>query len=254
VAGTFYPRRAEELSALVDSLLEAVGATEKPEAPRAFVVPHAGLMCSGPTAATAYARVNPSARTVALLGPSHYVKAPGLTVPAAGAWATPLGEVLVDLELCDRLAQNGLVVRDDRPHRHEHSLEVQLPFLQRVLAGDWACVPIAVGPGRPVHVADCLDALTSDPSVLVLTSTDLSHYHDEAEAHRLDRRTCRAVLDRDPDSIGYDDACGADALRGLLAWVRRHDLAIGLLDRSTSADTCADASRVVGYAAFAVTG
>jgi MEMO1 family protein len=86
----------------------------------------------------------------------------------------------------------------------------------------------------------------------VVASTDLSHYYDEPTAHRLDRRTCRAVLDKDPTAIGYDDACGADALRGLLAWAARHDFAVDLLDRSTSADTCGDAARVVGYAAFVV--
>jgi AmmeMemoRadiSam system protein B len=127
-----------------------------------------------------------------------------------------------------------------------------MPFLQRVLDGGWACLPVAVGSGPPEVVADFLDALTGAGEVLVLASTDLSHYYDEPTAHCLDRRTCQAVLDKDPSVIGYDDACGADALRGLLAWARRHDLAVELLDRGTSADTCGDAARVVGYAAFAL--
>jgi AmmeMemoRadiSam system protein B len=253
VAGTFYPSRAEELAAAVDALLAGAGPVDRPEAPRAFVVPHAGYPCSGPTAATAYARVVASARTVVLLGPSHYVEVPGLAVPRTNAWATPLGEVTIDETLCRTLERARHAVRDDRPHRREHSLEVQLPFLQRVLADGWTCVPVTVGHGPPERVADCLDGLTSATEVLVLVSTDLSHYHDEATAHRLDLRTCQAVLDQNPTAIGYADACGADALRGMLAWGRRHDLAFELLDRSTSADTCADARRVVGYAAFAVT-
>ena len=109
-----------------------------------------------------------------------------------------------------------------------------------------------MGAGPPERVADCLDALGHGTDLLVVTSTDLSHYHDEATAHRLDRRTCQAVLDREPDAIGYDDACGADALRGLLAWTRRWDLHMRQLDHRTSADTCGDPRRVVGYAAFAV--
>ncbi len=160
----------------------------------------------------------------------------------------------VDEELCHLMERTGHVVRDDRPHAGEHSLEVQLPFLQRVLLDGWACLPVAVGTGPPELVADFLDAVPGPADVLVVTSTDLSHYHDEATAQRLDRRTCQAVLDRDPGAIGSADACGADALRGLLAWVRRHDLVVDLLDRSTSADTCSGPGRVVGYAAFAVTG
>jgi AmmeMemoRadiSam system protein B len=253
VAGTFYPAREEELSATVDMLLEAVGPVGQLRA-RAFVVPHAGYSCSGPTAAKAYARVVPSVRTVVLLGPSHYVAAAGLAVPETSTWATPLGQVSIDDELCQHLVHDGHAVREDRPHRFEHSLEVQLPFLQRVLDDGWSCVPITVGPGRAERVADCLDDLTAAAESLVLVSTDLSHYHDEATAHRLDRRTCQAVLDKDHSAIRYDDACGANALRGLLAWAARHDMTVELLDRTTSADTCADASRVVGYAAFAVAG
>jgi len=267
VAGTFYPARAESLAATVDSLLEAVVPEEPRDeasrrarpvdhapAPRAVVVPHAGYACSGPTAATAYARIDPTARVVAVLGPAHWGELRGLAVPLATSWATPLGDVTVDEDLCRELERAGHVVRDDQPHLGEHSIEVQLPFLQRVLRRGWTSLPVAVGVGPPELVADCLDALTGAADALVVTSTDLSHYYDEGTAHRLDRRTCEAVLDREPDGISRADACGADALRGLLAWARRHDLAVELLDRSTSADTCGSPSRVVGYAAFAVTG
>lgn len=255
VAGTFYPARADELTATVASLLAAASPVGQSVA-RAFVVPHAGYVCSGPTAATAYARLASSVRCIAVLGPSHHVATRGLALPRSRTWATPMGEVTIDDDLCGRLVQEGHAVRDDRPHRREHSIEVQLPFLQHILADGWTCVPVAVGPGHPERVADFLDALAESLAgareVLVLVSTDLSHYRDEATAHRLDRRTCEAVQGKDAAAIGYDDACGADALRGMLAWARRHDLAVELLDRSTSADTCSDASRVVGYAAFAV--
>ena len=253
VAGTFYPARATRLASTVDSLLDAARPADRPRGLRAVVVPHAGYTCSGPTAATAYVRVDPAVEKIVLLGPAHYVALPGLAVPSTTAWTTPLGEVSIDEELCRLLERTGRVVRDDRPHVDEHSIEVQLPFLQRVLRDGWTCLPVAVGAGPPELLADCLDALPGAPDALVVTSTDLSHYHDQDTAHRLDRRTCQAVLDRDPTAIGSADACGADALRGLLAWTRRHDLAVELLDRSTSGDTCSDASRVVGYAAFAVT-
>jgi AmmeMemoRadiSam system protein B len=257
VAGTFYPARPGELAASVDSLLAAARPIRGERLPRAVVVPHAGHACSGPTAATAYARVGAATRTVAVLGPPHREPLQGLAVPRETSWATPLGEVAISDSLCRRLERAGHATRDDRPHRREHSIEVQLPFLQRVLTAGWTCVPVAVGPSDPERVADAIDGLCADTlgtDLLVVASTDLSHHHDEATAHRRDRRTCAAVLDRDWSAIGYDDACGADALRGLLAWARRHDLSVRLLERSTSADTCGNASRVVGYAAFALDG
>ena len=249
-AGTFYPARAGDLAATVDSLLAAAGRVNGGWPPAAIVAPHAGYACSGPTAAAAYSRVEPETRIVAVLGPSHRGSLQGLAVPRETSWATPLGEVAIDDSVCRRLKRDGYAMRDDRPHRREHSIEVQLPLLQRVLRPGWTCVPVAVGTGDPERVADCMDALTADGDVLVVASTDLSHYHDEDTARRLDGRTCEAILDRAWTDIRSVDACGADALRGLLAWARRHLLVARLLDRSTSADTCGDASRVVGYAAF----
>jgi len=267
VAGVFYPGDADELTAAVDSLLErarlrasedatatAQVAQAAPVAPVALVAPHAGYIYSGPVAASAYdcLRGQP-VRRVAVLGPAHYVPLTGIAVPAAAAFATPIGEVPVEVDTCAALAQRyDCVTIDDRPHRPEHSIEVQLPFLQRVLTHGWTCVPLVVGETAPEQVADVLDALCADGDVLPVVATDLSHYLDQATAQRRDRHTAQAVVDRDADAIGDRDACGAFALRGLLHWARRHDLEVRLLHLGTSADTAGDPERVVGYGAFAL--
>jgi len=258
VAGSFYPGEAEELVAVVDDLLAGarLRAAEGPVGPPpvALVVPHAGYVYSGPEAASAYDCVRDrKVRRVAVLGPAHYVPLTGIAVPAYAAFATPVGEVPVEADTCAALAQrHECVTVDDRPHRPEHSIEVQLPFLQRVLADGWTCVPLVVGSTAPEQVADVLDTLCSGGDLLPVVSTDLSHYLDEVTAGRRDRHTAQAVLERDAAAIGPLDACGGFALRGLLHWARRHDLDVSLLHLGTSADTVGDPQRVVGYGSFAI--
>jgi AmmeMemoRadiSam system protein B len=188
-----------------------------------------------------------------VLGPAHFVPLTGIAVPTAAAFATPIGEVPVEVTTCAALAErHKCVTVDDGAHRPEHSIEVQLPFLQRVLADGWTCVPLVVGATAPAQVADVLDTLCADGGVLPIVSTDLSHYLDQLDAQRRDRHTAQAVVDRDATAIGDHDACGAFALRGLLHWASRHELGVRLLHLGTSADAGADPGRVVGYGAFAL--
>ena len=258
VAGSFYPGDADELTAVVDTLLERARLREPNDAvgpaPIALVVPHAGYVYSGPVAASAYDCLRGrSVRRVAVLGPAHYVALTGIAVPAVAAFATPIGEVPVEVATCADLAKmQECVTVDDRPHRPEHSIEVQLPFLQRVLAPGWTCVPLLVGATAPEQVADVLDSLCVDGDVLPVVSTDLSHYLELPTAQRRDRHTAQAVVDRDAAAIGRHDACGAFPLRGLLNWAARHELEVRLLNQGTSADAGGDPRRVVGYAAFAL--
>jgi hypothetical protein len=238
---------------MVDDLLAAAGSDDMSR-PVAVIVPHAGYQYSGPIAASGYAAVRPwraAFRTAVLVGPSHFVPVSTPALPAADVLRTPLGDVPVDAHA---LAGTGLAVCHDGPHAREHSLEVQLPFLQRVLDPGWAAVPLLLGRASGAdRVADCLDALAAE-DVLVVVSSDLSHYHDHRTAQRLDRRTADAIEARDPGSIRDTDACGAMAVRGVLTWALRHNLSTRLLDLRTSADTAGDPSRVVGYGAFSVSG
>jgi AmmeMemoRadiSam system protein B len=256
VAGSFYPADADELTAAVDTLLERAqrraSKGSAPPAPVALVVPHAGYIYSGSVAASGYEclRDRP-VRRVAVLGPAHYVPLTGIAVPSVAAFATPLGHVPVEVRTCAALAErHQYVTVDDKPHEPEHSIEVQLPFLQRLLAHGWTCLPLVVGMTAPEQVADVLDTLCVDGDILPVVSTDLSHYLDQVGAQRRDRRTSMAVVGRDAQSISPRDACGAFALRGLLHWAHQHELEVRLLHRGSSADAGGDPDRVVGYGAF----
>jgi len=254
VAGTFYPAEPQRLRALVEGQLAAV-APSGAGAPRAVVAPHAGYIYSGPVAASAFRRLAPfagSSPRVALLGPSHFVPFAGLALPTVDAFRTPLGDVPLDRVACARLAELDDVRFDDLPHRREHSLEVELPFLQIVL-GELALVPLAVGDAGPETVAAVIDAvldLPGDTPTLVVVSTDLSHYLDYDVAARRDRATADAVVELDERRIGEADACGRHPLRGLLVTARRRGWRAECLDLRSSGDTAGPRDAVVGYGAF----
>jgi AmmeMemoRadiSam system protein B len=254
-AGSFYPADPRLLDEALDAAFSAARAPVAPEpVPKALVVPHAGYVYSGPVAASAYLRVAPARgrlRRVVLAGPSHFVALSGLAVAAVDALATPFGPLPVDRDGRELLARLDGVRVDDAPHALDHALEVQLPFLWRVL-GEVAVLPVAVGAGPDEQAAAALEAVFGGPETLVVVSTDLSHYHDHDTASRLDAETAAAVVAGDAARIGPYDACGAFALRALLVAARRRGLAARLLDLRTSGDTAGDRSRVVGYGAFAL--
>jgi AmmeMemoRadiSam system protein B len=258
VAGTFYPDAAEVLGPQVDAFVAHARRVpdDAPAAlPKAIVVPHAGYVYSGPIAGTGYAAVAALAgtvRRVVLLGPAHRVPLEGLAVPSVDAFDTPLGPVTIDTDArATALGCAGVVV-DDLPHGPEHSLEVHLPFLLRVLGPDVRVLPIVVGHAPPAMVAAVLDALWGGPETLVVVSSDLSHYerYDDALAH--DRRTADAIVTGAVDAITPTDACGAYPVRGLLTAAARHALDVHVLDLRNSGDTAGPRDRVVGYGAFAL--
>jgi AmmeMemoRadiSam system protein B len=254
VAGLFYPEDARALAARIARDLAVVVPDAEP-APKAVIVPHAGYVYSGPVAAHAYARIRRLRGTIAhvvLLGPAHRAWVQGLAVPSADAFATPLGTVAVDDALRRRALASPGVQIDDHAHAAEHSLEVQLPFLQETLGTGWSLLPLAVGDAAPGLIADVLDAVWGGPETLIVVSSDLSHYHDYATARAQDAATAAAIVARNPHAISDDDACGARPVRGLLVAARQRGLDVRLLDHRSSGDTAGDHDRVVGYAAFAL--
>jgi AmmeMemoRadiSam system protein B len=236
---------------MVGHLLGAARPTRLPGELRALVVPHAGYVYSGAVAATAFATLAPETRAlrVVLVGPSHFTPLRGVAVSGADGWETPLGTVPIDGDLREAAVAAGAAV-DDEPHAEDHALEVELPFLQQRVGEGLRVLPAAVG-GAEVESADVVATLAED--ALIVVSTDLSHYHDDATARRLDRRTADAVLALDASAIRASDACGADALRCLLVHARRAGWDCTQLDLRTSADASDDVERVVGYGAFAFT-
>jgi len=251
VAGMFYPEAAIVLAREVDRLLASV--TRSPLArPKAIIVPHAGYVYSGPVAASIYAPIAALRGTIArvvLLGPTHRVAVAGLALPASRAFATPLGMVQLDQQAIAALAGLPQVIVSDAAHAQEHSLEVQLPFLQRVL-GDFSLLPLAVGEASPHAVAQVLERLWGGDETLIVVSSDLSHYLPYAAARLLDTQTAQRIVDLDP-AINHRQACGATPVNGLLLAARQYGLRVELLDLRNSGDTVGDKARVVGYGAFA---
>ncbi len=251
VAGSFYPGSPAMLAKTVRVCLDAAAAGRGP-APKALIVPHAGYVYSGPIAAAAYARLVPlrsTIRRVVLLGPAHRAYVRGVAAPSVEAFVTPLGEVPVDREAIASLRDLPQVVVDDAAHAHEHSLEVQLPFLETVL-DEFRVVPLAVGQVGSGEVAQVIDRLWGGPETLIVVSSDLSHYHRYDEARAIDRASADAILSLQP-TLDHDQACGATPVNALLACARRRGLSVELLDLRNSGDTAGDRSRVVGYSAFA---
>jgi AmmeMemoRadiSam system protein B len=237
VAGSFYPADATQLRETVARLL--AGAQDG-SPPKALIAPHAGYAYSGAVAASAFRRVvDAPVLRVVLLGPSHFAPLRGVALPGAAAMRTPLGDVPVE---------DARLPHDPRAHAEEHSLEVELPFLQVALRS-FALVPLAVGDAAPDEVAGVIEQLWGGAETLIVVSSDLSHYHPYKEAQRADAATAKEIL-----ALGRltpDDACGAAPVNGLLLAAKRRGLRAELIDLRNSGDTAGDRKRVVGYGAFA---
>ncbi len=256
VAGMFYPGEPAALAMEVGAMLHAVPPAPNFSVapPKALIVPHAGYVYSGPIAASVYAGLAPWAAAISrvvLLGPCHQIAIRGLAVPRANSFATPLGKVPLDRAAIDQALQLPQVVQHDAAHADEHSLEVQLPFLQKVLE-DFSLVPLAVGYATADEVAEVLELLWGGPETLIVVSSDLSHYHSYLDAQRRDRHTVDDILHL-RQLHDQEQACGAIPINGLLAIARRRNLQPQLLDLRNSGDTAGDKGRVVGYAGFAFT-
>ena len=251
VAGMFYPEAPGILGAQVRAFLQQAGhALPSAPRPKALIVPHAGYVYSGAIAAAAYARLAglDAVHRVVLLGPAHRVPLNGLAAPSVDAFATPLGEIEVDRAAVTRALDLPQVSESDRAHALEHSLEVQLPFLQLLLRS-FRLVPFAVGDATADEVAEVIELLWGGPETLIVISSDLSHYHTYGEARAIDQTSAQTVLALSP-TLGYEQACGALPINGLLTVARRRGLRPELLDLRNSGDTAGDKFRVVGYASF----
>jgi MEMO1 family protein len=251
VAGQFYPRDADRLRKQVSDLLANIAMPIK-NIPKALIVPHAGYVYSGATAAAAFATLRDGAQTirrVVLIGPAHHVHVRGIAAPTVDAFETPLGRVPVDKSALNAIAGLPFVIQDDLAHAPEHALEVELPFLQTLLVS-FQVVPLLVGDATPEEIAQMMLQLWESPGTLIVVSTDLSHYHNYEAARRLDAATAAAIERGDWASLGPHQACGSRAVAGLLLETWRRDLKIRRLSLCNSGDTAGARDRVVGYGAW----
>ncbi|MBQ0806659.1 MAG: AmmeMemoRadiSam system protein B [Porticoccus sp.] len=265
VAGMFYPDNPKTLQEQVDSFLSTTN--EPTLIPKALIVPHAGYIYSGAIAASAYQLLKPIAHRlsrVVLLGPSHHVPLSGLAAPSATTFCTPLGDIPVDQNGIAALLKLSLINIKDEAHQFEHSLEVQLPFLQRIM-NDFQLLPLVVGNAKPDQVAEVLRCAWGGDETLVVISSDLSHYHPYQEAQRLDQETT-AMIEQLDGRITGSQACGCNAINGLLRLANNERMSIKTIDLKNSWDAITSSytngssvtkntenrDRVVGYGAYAI--
>lgn len=249
VAGSFYPDDSESLRAEVDSLIAQAKARNIPGL-RALVCPHAGYRYSGPVAASGFKQlVGLKFERVVVMAPSHHVLFNGVAIPDVEALRTPLGLIPMS-GAARKLTAEAPFVIDSAPHAREHALEVELPFLQRVL-GRFELVPLVFGEVDEAVVAKSLNALV-DANTFFVASSDLSHYFPYEKANELDRVTVDAILKLDVEALtAKGQACGKSPVLALLHLARLRGWKTLLLDYRNSGDTAGDRSRVVGYAAIA---
>lgn len=266
VAGTWYPGDASSLAAEVDGYLADVPAADLGGRLVALISPHAGLRYSGPVAAHAYAPLRGQRElTVVMVGPSHHVHFEGVSVYARGAWTTPLGDIPIDEAVADALrgTGEGVILDEPRPHREEHSLEMQLPFLQRLVRG-LRLVPLLMGSQARSEVdalARALAAGLAGRDVLLVASSDLSHYHPAPVANELDARVVGDVERFDPEALMdrleafHGHACGGGPMVAVMKAARERGAARATILRYADSGDAAegDKSRVVGYLAAALT-
>lgn len=252
VDGLLYPAAPEALRALIAGCLGPADDDAAP-LPKLLITPHADYEYCGAVAGHAYGLLNRSragvVSRIVLLGPAHRFAMHGLAAPEAVAFETPLGEVALDVAALASLDGLPQVVRNHRAHEREHSLEVQLPFLQALL-GSFALVPLIVGDASAEEVAQVLERLWGGEETLIVLSSDLSHYLPYEQAQTIDRATAQRILRLDAGLTPHE-ACAATAINGALLAARRHRLAPRLLDLRNSGDASGERDRVVGYGAMA---
>ncbi len=252
VAGMFYPANAAELNASLDDFVSS-DATEA-SSPKAIIAPHAGYIYSGPVAGSVYshiAQLRDVVRRVILLGPAHRAYVDGIAIPSTTHFATPLGNVALDTAILKRLSQLSFIEYIDIAHSQEHSLEVHLPFLQKVL-DDFVLIPLLVGNASAEDVSAVLENLWGGEETLIVVSSDLSHYHEYQEAKAIDADTTQLIEALDYEHIGPEQACGCMPMRGLLKLAKQKNMHLHTLDLRNSGDTAGPRDRVVGYGAYAL--
>jgi MEMO1 family protein len=251
-SGSFYSSDPGQLNRMVKDFVSAAEVPGDVTA-KAIIAPHAGYIYSGVVAGSAFARFErdrEAIKKIVLLGPSHQVSFEGIALSQAGAFRTPLGAVPIDKEAIDQICALPQVRFLEAAHEHEHSLEVELPFLQAVL-GEFTIVPLIVGRATDQEISEVIEKLWGGRETRIVVSSDLSHYQDYKTARQIDQETARSIEEFSGERIGSRQACGYLPIRGLLRSTRHHALKGQTVDLRNSGDTAGRRDRVVGYGAFA---
>jgi AmmeMemoRadiSam system protein B len=258
IAGSWYPGNPETLRKDIGRYLKDASIPEIPGKPAAIITPHAGYMYSGPVAAYAYKAVSGhDYSTVVVISPSHRSYFPYISVWPKGSYETPLGEIQVDEDLCERLLSSEDIQDDTRPHNGEHALEIQLPFLQSVLKPFKLC-PLIMGRqdlSLCESLAESLYASIKDPDdTLIVASSDLSHFHSSHTAEKMDEKVAQHIEAFDISGLSldleraYSEACGGGPILAVLLYGKKLSRTNSkVLRYAHSGHITGDNSSVVGY-------
>ncbi len=255
VAGTFYPDDENELRKMIGEFIDRAKTTETKGKLRGMVVPHAGYIYSGPTAAYGYKllmKQKPQPSKVIIVGPSHYGMFVGAAESGFSEWRTPLGIVRAE-SISPGMAERSLLNVYPQVHAPEHCIEVQLPFLQYVIKDDFTIHPLLTGEINPAVLADSLEPLLDDETFFIVSS-DLSHYHPYDDARKIDAVANQSVPNLDFKKAEYIEACGKTGILALMHIAKSKGWEGKLLDYRNSGDTAGPKSNVVGYGCYAFYG
>jgi AmmeMemoRadiSam system protein B len=271
-AGTFYPGSRNEIISMLDNLFSSPSVKRlKPAGPEmiGFVSPHAGYIYSGKTAAHGYQRISNAGKeaTFIILGPNHYGVGPEISIYPSGEWETPLGNVSIDKDFIDKICSvcNGDIMMDASAHLYEHSIEVQIPFLQYLFGNNFKIVPICML-NQSISVSNAvanflydvyLDFENKGKKVFFIASSDFSHYVQKKKAEKDDKDAIEKIKSLDVrsfyEAIGKKQIsiCGYGPISTLMFLSKKLGSSqVNLLDYSTSADATGDEEQVVGYASI----
>jgi AmmeMemoRadiSam system protein B len=261
-AGLFYPADPGKLNAMISAILDVAVNNKEYENIHGLVSPHAGYIYSGKTAGYAFNQVrNKNYSTVIIISPSHREYFSGISIYPGKGYNTPLGNVDIDQEIADKLCEGSkFIFRGIEGHREEHAVEVQIPFLQSALI-DFKIVPVVMGDQSPSLVNELAEKISSvyRKDILVIASSDLSHYHSKKIADNLDSIIDRRIMEYDYERLledleeGRCEACGGGPIVALMkSFSTTPGIKADVLNRSDSGDTTGDNSQVVGYLSAAV--
>lgn len=255
VAGAFYPSDENELKKMIEGYLKKAGDTKISGRLRGLVVPHAGYVYSGLTAAYGYKllmKQKTQPEKILLFGPAHYGMFVGAAESGSTTWMTPIGPVNAG-SIASKIEDKGLMHTYPQVHRQEHCLEVQLPFLQKVMKNQFTVYPVLTGEINPAMLANAVEPLIDDDT-LYIASSDLSHYHSYADAKRIDSVANQSIPSLDFKKAEYIEACGKTAILTLMQIAKSKGWKGKLLDYRNSGDTAGPKDGVVGYGAYAFYG
>jgi len=248
VAGKFYPADREELESFLEDCSQNNRKQYKYSA-RAIIVPHAGYVYSGQFASEGFQYLNKKAKNIFIIAPCHYIGFDGIAVSSSDAWETPLGQIEINKEINQVLIEDFGAEFNDEAIEPEHALEVQVPFIQKGFPNS-KIVPILVGDADSEQITNLISHFWNDKDNVFVISSDLSHFHHDSEAQKIDKVTAEMIEAQEVSDFNSNQACGAIGVLGLVGFAKQEGFSLIRINLKNSSVISGDKSRVVGYGSW----